>query len=140
MLRPRAYVRDVTLRPDAWPGYEPQNGPDRRGLLPGVQPAVVRGPADDRRRDQVQHRPGGEAGAGDDGRARRRRRRGSGRKIEVPQVAQFRFHERFRWPVDQVLLVGMGMVPLPVPVDSQVDRWAACRCRCPPRPPGPICW
>ncbi|MHC4176626.1 MAG: hypothetical protein ACYSWU_03920 [Planctomycetota bacterium] len=40
-------------------------------------------------------------------------------KIEVPQMTHFRFHERFRWPVDQVLLVGMGMVALPVPVDSQ---------------------
>ncbi len=34
-------------------------------------------------------------------------------------MTHFRFHERFRWPVDQVLLVGMGMVALPVPVDSQ---------------------
>ena len=34
-------------------------------------------------------------------------------------MIHFRFHERFRWPVDQVLLVGMGMVALPVPVDSK---------------------
>ena len=39
-------------------------------------------------------------------------------KIEVPQVSQYRFHERFRWPVDRVLVVGMGMVPLPLPVDG----------------------
>jgi hypothetical protein len=37
-------------------------------------------------------------------------------KIEVPQVTQYRFHERFRWPIDRVLVVGMGMVPLPLPV------------------------
>ena len=35
-------------------------------------------------------------------------------------MSQFRFHERFRWPVDQVLLIGMGMVAPPVPVDNQV--------------------
>ena len=35
-------------------------------------------------------------------------------------MSQFRFHERFRWPVDQVLLIGLGMVAPPVPVDNQV--------------------
>jgi hypothetical protein len=40
-------------------------------------------------------------------------------KIEVPQMTHFRFHERFRWPVDQVLVVGMGMVALPMPVDGK---------------------
>ena len=35
-------------------------------------------------------------------------------------MAQFRFHERFRWPVDQVLLIGLGIVPPPVPVDNPV--------------------
>jgi hypothetical protein len=39
-------------------------------------------------------------------------------KLEVPQMTNFRFHERFRWPVDQVLLIGMGMVPPPAPVDN----------------------
>ncbi len=38
--------------------------------------------------------------------------------FEVPQVSQFHFHERFRWPVEQVLLVGMGMVALPVPSEG----------------------
>jgi len=39
-------------------------------------------------------------------------------KIEVPQMTHYRFHERFRWPIEQVLLVGMGMVALPIPVDG----------------------
>ena len=39
-------------------------------------------------------------------------------KIESPQMSHYRFHERFRWPVDQVLLVGLGMVALPIPVDG----------------------
>lgn len=36
-------------------------------------------------------------------------------KIEVPQATHFRLHERFRWPVDQVLVVGLGMVATPTP-------------------------
>jgi hypothetical protein len=40
-------------------------------------------------------------------------------KLDAPQMTHYRFHERFRWPTDQVLLVGMGMVALPVPVDGQ---------------------
>jgi hypothetical protein len=39
--------------------------------------------------------------------------------IQVPQISQFRFQERFRWPADQVLLVGMGVVPMAVPVDAK---------------------
>lgn len=33
-------------------------------------------------------------------------------------MSNFRFGERFRWPTDQVLLLGLGIVALPVPVDS----------------------
>ena len=39
MLRPRAYVRDVTLRPSHCLRLWHTIRPDRRGLLPGVQPA-----------------------------------------------------------------------------------------------------
>ncbi len=40
-------------------------------------------------------------------------------KSETPQMTHYRFHERFRWPVEQVLLVGLGMVALPIPVDGK---------------------
>jgi hypothetical protein len=40
-------------------------------------------------------------------------------KVEEPQMTHYRFHERFRWPVESVLLIGMGMVALPVPVDGR---------------------
>lgn len=36
-------------------------------------------------------------------------------EIEVPQIAQFRLHERLRWPSDQVLVVSLGLVPQPIP-------------------------
>jgi hypothetical protein len=38
--------------------------------------------------------------------------------LEVPQMSHYRFHERFRWPIDQVLVLGLGMVALPVPIDG----------------------
>jgi hypothetical protein len=34
-------------------------------------------------------------------------------RLDVPQMSQFRLQERFRWPVDQVLLVSLGVVPSP---------------------------
>jgi hypothetical protein len=40
-------------------------------------------------------------------------------QIDVPQLASFRLHERFRWPVEQVLLIGCGMVVPPVPGEQQ---------------------
>lgn len=36
-------------------------------------------------------------------------------RIEIPQVAQFRLSERFRWPSDHVLLITQCMVPNPLP-------------------------
>jgi hypothetical protein len=36
-------------------------------------------------------------------------------KIDVPQITSSDLHERFRWPVDQVLLVSRGVVATPVP-------------------------
>ena len=32
-------------------------------------------------------------------------------------MSQFRFHERFRWPTEQVLLISLGVVAMPQPVD-----------------------
>ena len=40
-------------------------------------------------------------------------------KIDVPQMTHFCFQERLRWPVGQVLLVSLGMVALPVPLDGK---------------------
>ena len=35
-------------------------------------------------------------------------------QVDVLQSSQFRLHERFRWPADHVLIVGLGVVPTPV--------------------------
>ena len=35
--------------------------------------------------------------------------------IEVPQMSAVRIGERFRWPANSTLLIGLGLVPWPVP-------------------------
>ena len=35
--------------------------------------------------------------------------------IQVPQTSSWRLHERFRWPIDRVLLIGCGVVAAPTP-------------------------
>jgi hypothetical protein len=36
-------------------------------------------------------------------------------QIEVPQMSAVRIGERFRWPASQCLVIGLGLVPWPVP-------------------------
>jgi hypothetical protein len=36
-------------------------------------------------------------------------------QIQVPQLVSWRLHERFRWPTNQVLLLGCGVVASPSP-------------------------
>ncbi len=117
-MRGRDYVRDVILQSEAWPGYKTEMGQVDEGFLLELSPLL----STDRRLidatikfniDQVEKMipvmldvptvvaPRQQA------------------QIEVPQITHFRFHERFRWPTDKVLLVGMGMVALPVPVSPK---------------------
>jgi hypothetical protein len=117
-MRSRAYLRDVVVRPDLPAGYEFQQGQVDEGFSLDFSPLLTA----DRRLidatikceiDQVEkmlpvflETP---ATTGPRNRV----------KVEVPQMTHYRFHERYRWPVDQVLLVGMGMVALPMPVDGK---------------------
>jgi hypothetical protein len=117
-MRSRPYVRDILLRPDVWQGFEPQSGAVDEGFTLEFSPlltsdkqlidAVIKCNI-----DQVEKMIPVELEAPTATSPRQRT------PIEVPQITQFRFHERFRWPVGQALLVGMGMVPLPVPVDAK---------------------
>jgi hypothetical protein len=45
-------------------------------------------------------------------------------QIEVPQVSAVRIGERFRWPTTQVLVVGLGLVPWPVPGNNTASSAA----------------
>ena len=116
--RSRTYLRDVSFRGDAWLGVQAEPGQIDEGFSLEFSPLLT---TDGRTIDavvkcditQVEKMIGVAVDAPTPAAPRQRM------KIEVPQIAHFRYHERFRWPADKVLVVGMGMVPLPVPVDSK---------------------
>jgi hypothetical protein len=117
-MRSRPYVRDVVSRPDLPAGYEMQQGQVDEGFSLDFSPLLTA----DRRLidatikceiDQVEKMLPVFLDIPTPASPRNRV------KIEVPQITHYRFQERFRWPVDQVLLVGMGMVALPMPVDGK---------------------
>ena len=114
--RPKTYVRDITLHPNAWPAYEPEMGQFDEGFALELSPllsldghtidAVIKCHIDQLERlvpvmmdvpSQI---------------APHQRV-----KVEVPQITHCRLHERFRWPTGQMLLVGLGVVPTPVPTE-----------------------
>ena len=117
-MRGRPYVQDVLLRSDVWPGFEAEMGQIDEGFSLEFSPllSVNRQMIDATIKCNIEQVEKMFRVMIDVPTAVAKRQR---IEIEVPQMTHFRFHERFRWPVDQVLLVGMGMVALPVPVDSK---------------------
>jgi hypothetical protein len=116
-MRGRPYVRDVILRPDTPVGFDPSPGQVEEGFLLDFSPLL----SADRRLvdatikcdvDQIEKMLPVMIDVPTQAVPRQRT------KIDVPQMTHYRFHERFRWPVDDVLLVRMGMVAMPIPVDG----------------------
>jgi hypothetical protein len=116
--RQRTYTKDVTIQADVWPGYEIQQGRIDEGFSLEFAPllSVDKGDIDAVVKcniDQVERMIPVMIDVPTEVSPRQRT------KIEVPQLIHLRFQERFRWPAGQVLLIEMGMVPLPVPVDAK---------------------
>ena len=116
VIRPRTYIRDIILQPQAWPAFQPEMGQFDEGFSLELNPLLsLDGRSVDAvikcNIDQLEKLVPVMLEVPTPTAPRQRT------KIEVPQVSQFRLHERFRWPVDQVLVVGMGIVPTPVPAD-----------------------
>lgn len=116
--RAQSYVRSVKLRPEAWPGFEPETALIDEGFALELNPLLsVDSQTIDAtikcNIDQVEKLVPTILDVPTPVAPRQKA------KTEVPQMSHFRFHERFRWPVDQVLLVEMGMVPLPIPADGK---------------------
>jgi hypothetical protein len=113
VTRPRNYVRDVVLG-GVWPGFESQTGQVDEGFSFEFSPLVsLDGRAADAvvkcHLDQVEKLHPLMLDVPTPVAPRQRT------KIEVPQLASCRLHERFRWPTDQVLLVSLGIVVSPAP-------------------------
>ena len=116
--RAKSYVRSAVSRPDAWPGFEQETAVVDEGFSLEFTPllsvdskvidATIKCDI-----DQIEKMIPVMLDVPTVVAPRQRTR------IEVPQMAHFRFHERFRWPAEQVLLVGMGMVAVPVPSESK---------------------
>ncbi len=112
------YIRDVRLTGSTWPGYQPENGVVDEGFSLEFSPllSVDRQSIDAVVKCQIDQLEKMVTVPIDVPTAVAPRQR---TKIEVPQLAHFQFHERFRWSPDKVLLVGMGMVPLPLASESK---------------------
>ena len=116
--RGRSYVRGASLRTDGYPAFQPETAVVDEGFTLEFSPLLSADGAmiDAALKceiDQVEKMVSVPLEVPAAVAPRQRT------KIEVPQMAHFHFHERFRWPADQVLLVGFGMVALPVPSEGQ---------------------
>jgi hypothetical protein len=116
-MRGRPYVRDVTVRPEVAAGFEPAGAQIDEGFALDFSPLL----SADRRMidatvkceiDQIEKMIPVVVEVPTRVSPRQRT------QIDVPQMTHYRFHERFRWPVDRVLVVGLGMVALPMPVEG----------------------
>ena len=111
------YIRDVLLKPQVWPGFEQQTSQFDEGFSFEFSPLLS---IDGRTIEatvkcsinQLEKMVAVMIDAPTQQSPRQRA------KIEVPQATHFHFHERFRWPTDQVLLMSMGMVALPASKDK----------------------
>ena len=116
--RAKSYVRSAVSRPDVWPGFEQETAVLDEGFSLEFTPllSVDKNVIDATIKcdiDQIEKMIPVMLDVPTVVAPRQRTR------IEVPQMAHFRFHERFRWPVEQVLLIGMGMVAVPVPSEGK---------------------
>ena len=110
--RDRGYRRNVTLRGDTWPGFEVDSAKVDEGFSLEITPllsldgriidATIRCDI-----DQVEKMIPVTIDVPTAASPRQRT------ELDVPQLARTRLHERFRWPVEHVLLVDLGMVGMP---------------------------
>ena len=116
--RSQYYVRDVRLTGNTWPGYQPETAVVDEGFSLEFSPllSIDRQSIDAIVKCQIDQLEKMEPVMLDVPTSVAPRQR---TKIEVPQLAHFQFHERFRWSPDKVLLVCMSMIPLPMSSESK---------------------
>jgi len=117
-MRSRPYIADVVPRGDVWPGYESETARVDEGFSLELSPllSIDRQMIDAMIKCEINQVEKMIAVGVDVPSVAAPRQR---TEIQVPQMTQFRFEQRFRWPANQVLLVGMGVVAVPVPVEPK---------------------
>lgn len=111
-VTPQNYVRSVRMRQDVWPGHELEMGQLHDGYSLQFSPLISRdGKTIDAvikcHIDQVEKLVPVSIDVPSLAGGMQRV------QIQVPQVVSWRLHERFRWPTDQVLVLGCGVVASP---------------------------
>jgi len=106
------YARSIRFRNDVWPGYQLDMGQIDSGYSLQLSPllsidgatidAVIKCQVDQLEKFEPVHIDVPSATT-----ARQRV------QIQVPRIASWRIHERFRWPADKVLLISCGVVATP---------------------------
>ena len=115
--RPKNYIKDIVMKPEIWPGFEPQMAQIDEGFSLEFKPllsldgksidAVVKCNIDQvEKLNQVMLDVPTQA-------APRQRT-----EVQVPQIDSSHFAEKFHWPTDMVLVIGFGIVPVPTPVEN----------------------
>ena len=111
--RDRSYTRNFYIRPTSGKGPQPEDALFQDGFSFELMPLVaVDGiQVDAQIKMQINHLdrfyqtavpvPGELSGYGS-------------RRVEVPQIAQFRFRERYQWNTKGALLISLGLTPPPV--------------------------
>ncbi len=115
-MRPKNYIKDVILKQEIWPGFEPEMGKIDEGYTLEFKPllsldgkmidAVVKFKI-----DQVEKLVPVMLDVPTAAAPRQRT------EIQVPQLDYHRFAEKFHWPSDMVLVIGCGMSPTPTPTE-----------------------
>jgi hypothetical protein len=113
-MRPRTYVKGAVLTQMTWPGYQPEMGMLEEGFSLEFSPllALDLASADaviKLRLNQVEKMVPVKLDLPSVVAPNQRV------QVDVPQLTSANFHERFRWPSDQVLLLSMGVVAAPGP-------------------------
>ncbi len=114
--RPKNYIKDVILKQEIWPGFEPEMGQIDEGFSLEFKPLLsLDGKSIDAvvkcNIDQVEKLVPVQLDVPTAAAPRQRT------EIQVPQVETHRFAEKFHWPADMVLVIGCGMSPMPSPTE-----------------------
>lgn len=114
--RPRNYIKDVTLKPEIWPGFQPEMGQISEGYNLEFKPLIsLDGKSIDAvvkcNIDQLEKLVQVMLDVPTPAAPRQRT------EIQVPQANSIHFAEKFHWPTDMVLVIGFGMSPTPTPTE-----------------------